>query len=72
MKNFLMLNPNTRCGISQEAVVKLSKENFDADSWQFQLLERHESNNLNSYTVAELRQLLRFVLLLSYLDCLKC
>ncbi|XP_073394864.1 DNA-(apurinic or apyrimidinic site) endonuclease, chloroplastic isoform X2 [Physcomitrium patens] len=47
-----------RC-FSEEAVVKLSKENFDADSWQFQLLERHESNNLNSYTVAELRQLLR-------------
>lgn len=45
---------------SQEEVQKLKKENFEADSWQFQLLERHESNDLNSYTVAELRQLLRF------------
>jgi len=41
-------------------VEKLNKENFGVDSWQFQLLERHEANNLDSYTVAELRQLLRF------------
>jgi len=41
-------------------VEKLNKENFEDGSWQFQLLERHEANNLNSYTVAELRQLLRF------------
>lgn len=34
-------------------------EKLNKDSWQFQLLERHEANNLNSYTVAELRQLLR-------------
>lgn len=48
--------------------MKLNKENFGVDSWQFQLLERHEANNLNSYTVAELRQLLRLdILFLGYL-----
>lgn len=54
---------------------KLNKENFEVDSWQFKLLERHEANNLNSYTVAELRQLLRFELFnlhvtLVFLECL--
>jgi len=47
-------------------VEKLNKENFEVDSWQFQLLERHEANNLNSYTVAELRQLLRFDVYISF------
>jgi hypothetical protein len=44
---------------SEEGVQELSKGNFEVGSWQFQVLERHESNDLNSYTVAELRQLLR-------------
>ena len=56
---------------SQEDIQKLKKEDFDVDSWQFQLLERHESNDLNSYTVAELRQLMRFDIL-SLVHCFRC
>ncbi|KAG0597474.1 hypothetical protein M758_UG342000 [Ceratodon purpureus] len=48
---------------SEEEVHKLNKESLEVESWQFQLLERHESNDLDSYTVAELRQLLRFDIL---------
>lgn len=45
----------------QKEVKKLHKDDFEIDSWQYQLLERHEDNNLSTYTTVELRELLRFV-----------
>ena len=45
----------------QKEVKKLHKDDFDIDTWQYQLLERHEDNNLSTYTTVELREILRFV-----------
>jgi hypothetical protein len=48
-------------GMMQKEVKKLHKDDFDIDSWQYQLLERYEDNNLSTFTTVELRELLRFV-----------